>query len=81
MATYSKASDTEIERVMQAPQPAPVTTKFARAFLEQQKKDIQASKDAYDAQRDIELAEVNEMLAECDKLNIVEKVAELMEGV
>ena len=76
--TYAKVDDYNIERTKQEAQPAAVKTTFNREFLESQKKAIQASKDAYDAQRDGELAEVNEILAECDKLGI--KVAESMES-
>ena len=76
--TYSKISDTEIERTKQEDQPAAVKNTFTRAFLEQQKKDIQTQKDAYDALRDIELAEVNEMLAECDKLSITTNPTEVV---
>lgn len=34
---------------------------------------IQRQKDEYDAQRDAEIAEVDELLAECEKLGIVDK--------
>ena len=68
--TYAKVDDYNIERTKQEEKPAAVKTTFNREFLESQKKAIQASKDAYDAQRDVELEEVNEMLVECDKLGI-----------
>lgn len=51
-------------------------------FLENQKKAIQAQLDAYTAQRLIEIAEVDSLLAECTKLGIVkEKPVEPVEEI
>jgi hypothetical protein len=45
-------------------------------FLLQQKKNIQAQKDAFDAARDAELKEVEELLQHCSDQGIVEKPVE-----
>ena len=76
MAT--KISDTEIEMEKITPE-VRTTVKYERGFIESQIKAIQASKDAYDAQRDAEIAECNSILAEMDLLGIkvaVEPVTE-----
>ena len=39
-------------------------------FLLKQREDIQAQKDAFDAARDAELKEIDELLALCEKNNI-----------
>lgn len=49
---------------------------FTYEYLISQRKAIQDQKDRDNIQRDIELVEVDELLSECDKLEIAEKVAE-----
>ena len=58
-----------------------VTSKYDYGFLKQQLIDIQKQKDDFDALRDAELAEVNTLIAEADKLGIVEKVEEVISPV
>jgi len=69
--SYTKISDTEIERTKQEDAPAPKIDKFNYDFLVQQKKDIEKQRDDYVAQRNIEIAEIDEMLEECGKLGIL----------
>jgi hypothetical protein len=53
-----------------------VTTRHERGFIEQQIINIQKQKDTYDALRDAELAECQEILSEMNKLGIVSKPVE-----
>ena len=65
--------------------PIPVVEKevvtYNRTFIENQIIAIQKSKDDFDALRDAELAECNQILAEMDKLNIVVKPEIIQEEV
>ena len=69
---FTKVSDSEI-RVASTETKA-VEHTYNLNFLLEQKKTIQAQKDREIAQRDLELTEVNKLIAECGKLGIVEKV-------
>jgi len=73
---YKKIDANTIERTKQDPLPEPKVDKFDYDFLIQQKKNIESQRDVYVVQRNIEIAEIDEMLAECGKLNIVAKVTE-----
>ena len=75
-----KISDTEIEMEKVTPE-VRTTVKYERGFIEQQIKNIQSQKDAYDAQRDAEIKECQEILKAMDDLGIVAKVAEETEVV
>ena len=78
MAT--KISDTEIEMEKVTPE-VRTTVKYERSFIEQQIKDIQAQKDAYDAQRDVEIKECQDILKAMNDLGIVSKPTEPMEVI
>lgn len=54
--------------------------KFDYDFLVEQKKSIEVQRDAYVAARNVEIAEVDEMLTECGKLGITSKPKEIIEG-
>lgn len=75
MITSKKISDTEIEISKEKPAEI-IITKYERSFIESQIKAITEQRDAYNAQRDIEIAECQSILTEMDKLEIVVKPAE-----
>jgi len=50
-----------------------VTQKYERGFIEEQIVQITKQRDEYVAQREVELAECESILAEMDKLDIVKK--------
>lgn len=66
-----KVDDNTIEVTKQAPIPDPVVQKYDYNFLLTQRDAIQAQKDAFDAARDDELAEVNDLIAQADALGVV----------
>jgi len=71
---FTKVSDSEIKVIKT--ETKEVANTYNYSFLLQQKKDIQAQKDRDNALRDAELLEVDNLIAECKKLGIVEKVEE-----
>ena len=70
---YNKISEFELEVTKEVTNPEPITTKYDRSFIEQQIKNIQEQKDSFNAQRDAEIAECNEILSKMDEMNIVVK--------
>ena len=78
MAT--KVSDTEIEMDKVTPE-VRTTVTYERGFIEKQILNIQAQKDAYDAQRDAEIKECEDILKAMDDLGIVAKVTEPTEVI
>ena len=75
MDIFEKENDTTL-KVIKAPAEAEINT-YDITFLKTQRETIQAQKDNDNAQRDIELSEVDNMLAQAEKLGIVEKVIEI----
>ncbi len=69
---FSKISDTEIKVVKTETKEVEHTYNYD--FLLKQKATIEAQKAREMAQRDLELAEVNALIAECIKLGITKKV-------
>ena len=53
---------------------------FTYEYLVSQREAIQAQKDRDNVQRDLELAEIDILLSECGKLNVVAKPLELESG-
>lgn len=74
---YRKLSETELEVTKPAPIIEPIVTKYERSFIEQQIIQIQKSKDEFDAQRDVELAECQAILEEMDKQGVIAKPVEV----
>ena len=73
MAT--KLSDTSIEMEKVTPEVRTMVT-YERAFIEKQIVAIQSQKAAYDAQRDAEIKECQDILVEMDKLGVTAKTVE-----
>ena len=71
--TATKISDTEIEITKDIPKPEPVVQKYERSFIERQIVAIQSQKDAFDAQRDLEIADCQAILDQMDSLGVVAK--------
>ena len=71
---FSKISDTEIKVVKTETKEVEHTYNYD--YLIKQKATIEAQKAREMAQRDLELDEVNALIAECVKLGITEKVEE-----
>ena len=72
MQQATKLDDFTLE-VTTTPEVTPVVQTYDRGFLEQQKLDIQKSKDDFDSLRDAELAQVQALLDLCDQNNIIVK--------
>jgi len=72
--TYTKNEDGKLEVVST---PTVKTSSYDISFLKKQLVDIQTQKDEQMAQRDIELAEITVLIAECNKLDIVEEVGDI----
>jgi hypothetical protein len=73
--TYEKV-DGVLRRTKQEEAPKPQVNDFKLEFLIEQKKAIEAQRDAYVSARNVEIAEIDEMLEECSKLGIATKVEE-----
>lgn len=73
--TITKLDDNTIAVVKSVP----VEFKFTPEYLTEQRKNIVAQKERDNAQRDLEIAEVDAYLAEMEKLNVVAKPAEVIE--
>ena len=71
-ATITKKDDNTIEVV----RTLPVQFTFTPEYLKKQRADIIAQKERDNTQRDKEIAEVDEFLAECERLGVVEKPIE-----
>jgi len=76
--TYTKTEDGKLE-VASTPEVVVSTNTYDISFLKKQLVSIQAQKDEQMAQRDIELAEITVLIAECNKLDIVEESVEDVE--
>ena len=72
MNVFTKVSDSEI-RVIKT-ETKEVANTYNYSFLLEQKKTIEAQKIREMAQRDAELKIVNDLISECIKLGITEKV-------
>jgi len=72
--TYTKNEDGKLEVVST---PTVKTSSYDISFLKKQLVDIQTQKDEQMAQRDIELVEITVLIAECNKLDIVEEVGDI----
>ena len=68
---FRKISDTEIEVIKTAPVQE-VKTIHKRKFIREQLKAIRAQKDAFVAERNIEIAECQAILDEMDRIGVVE---------
>lgn len=68
---FTKISDTEIEVTKTAPVQT-VKTKYERKFIREQIRAIKASRDEFVAQRNVEIDECQEILAEMDRAGVVE---------
>ncbi len=73
-----KISDYEIEITRAVVQPTIEVAKYEREFIEKQIVSIQAQKDEYNAARDAEILECQNILAEMDRLSIVAKHLEVV---
>ena len=69
-----KISDNEIQITKQGEAPAPIIISYKYDFLIAQKAKIIADANNYLQARQKELAEVNTLLTECEKLGITAKV-------
>lgn len=76
ITTARKVDDFSIEMEKVVPETR-TTVKYDRKFLESQLVAIQAQKDAFDADRDRELAEVVALLKACDDAGVVAKSEEV----
>jgi hypothetical protein len=74
--TAIKLSDYKIQ-VTKTADPVVTVHEYDINFLLKQKKDIQASKDAFDALRDAELKEIDGLLAHCDTYGITALVEDI----
>ena len=72
--TYKKIDDFRIEKT-EVKSSTEVNT-FEVNFLTEQKKNIESQRDAYAAARNVEIAEVDTLLAECAKAGITAKEKE-----
>ena len=77
METYKKLNENEIE-VTKTPVAEPTKVKYEVGYLKSQRESIINQRDEFVAQREVELAEIDRLLAECSKLNVVEKVEEVL---
>lgn len=75
-----KISESVIEISKVVPETT-TTVQYKRGFIEQQIKNIQKQKDDFDAQRDIEIAECQDILSKMDALGIVALVEPLLDPV
>ena len=64
------------ENTIRVTKSVPVATDFTLDYLTAQRAAIVAQRDRDNAQRDIEIAEVDALLANCERLNIVSSVPE-----
>jgi uncharacterized membrane protein len=72
VTTTRKVDDYTIE-ITETKEPVVTIKEYDINFLLQQRKDIQAQKDAFDAARDRELAEVDSLLKYCEENMLVSK--------
>ena len=79
MDEYIKVSDSEIKVIKT--ETKEVENTYNYDFLLKQKATIEAQKAKEMALRDAELLEVNNLIAECDKLGITAKVVEPIEVI
>ncbi len=66
-----KQIDANTIEVTVTAQPVTTTVQYDYGFLKQQRVDIQAQKDRDNAARDAELAEVDALIAQADKLGVI----------
>ena len=64
------------ENTIEVVKTMPVAFTFTPEYLKTQREAILKQKEEQIAQRDLEIAEIDGYLAECAKLNVVEKVVE-----
>ena len=69
----AKVSNDQIEVIKVIPERELPPQRFSVEFLNIQKKSIQTQLDAYTAQRQAEIEEIDSLLAECTKLGVVAK--------
>jgi hypothetical protein len=69
------------ENTIQVVKSVPVQFDFTPEYLKEQRQRIVDQKEKDNAQRDLEIAEVDAYLAECIKLAVVEKPIEVVEEI
>jgi hypothetical protein len=75
----TKKIDDYIIEITETKEPVTTVKEYDVNFLQKQLKDIQAQKDAFDADRDREIAEVLVLLKHCEDNSIVAKEDPLIE--
>ncbi len=81
MKTYEKIDEQRLSVVEMKPAEVLPAKTYDYGFLKQQLINIQEQKDRDNALRDAEIAEVEKLIVEADKLGIIEKVEAVIEPV